>query len=106
MGLEVLGWDIGNARFLGSGKFDLECIHYVARDLVLDREDVSQITVVPISPKVRAVCSVNQLRIDPDPVANPTDRALQDRPYPEFPPDRAHVEALALVSKTRIASDH
>src|SRR5262245_12280889 len=105
MGLEVLCWDIGNARFLNWAEFDLECIHYLARDLVLDRKDVIQVTVV-ISPEVRAAGSVNQLRSDPDPIASPPDRALQDRPYPELAPDRAHVEAFALVSKARIARNH
>ena len=56
---------------------DLELLHHVGRDLVLDLENVVQLAVVGLRPQVRVGAGLDQLRGDPDRVAGLADRAFQ-----------------------------
>ena len=56
---------------------DLELLHHVGRDLVLDREDVVELAVVGLRPQVRVGAGLDQLRRDPHRVARLAHRAFQ-----------------------------
>src|SRR5205085_2511926 len=62
-GLEIkrVGLRIGRAR-LGrrAEQCDLELLHYVGRDLVLDREDVVELAIVGLRPQVRVVVGLRE----------------------------------------------
>ena len=56
---------------------DLELLHHVGRDLVLDREDVVELAVVGLRPQVRVGAGLDQLRGDAHRVARLAHRAFQ-----------------------------
>jgi hypothetical protein len=76
-----------------------------ARDLVLDRENVVQLAVVPLSPAVGAGHGIDELRRDPDAVAAPPDAAFQHVTCAQLPADLSEIDRLALVLEGRISPD-
>jgi hypothetical protein len=69
-------------------------------------EDILQITVISISPEVRAAFGLEQLRGDANSVSGLTNAAFQDLSHAKFASYLAHVNRLALVYEARIARDH
>ena len=65
-----------------------------------------KVAVVAISPNVATGIAVNQLGVDPDPRARLADAPLEDVADPEFGGDLSQIGRLALVSKTRVTTDH
>ena len=74
-------------------------------DLVLNGEDVGEIAVVTIGPKVPAILAFDELRGDAHARANFADASFQDKSHPEILAHLLHVCRLALVGKGRIPRD-
>jgi hypothetical protein len=84
----------------------LERVRDGARDLVLDGEDVLQLAVEGLRPELVAVGDVDQLDVDPDPVADLPDAALEHRADTELVADLANVDLLALKGEAGGAGRH
>jgi hypothetical protein len=65
-------------------------------DLVLDCEDVLELTIVPVAPQVKAGRGVDQLRRDPYLVANLANIALEHVANAAVTTDVGHVDHLPL----------
>src|SRR5277367_4562588 len=63
-----------------------------AGNLVLDSEDVFQVTVVTFSPTLRPGNGIDELSADADAVTRATDAPLEDVAYAEFTTDPAYVQ--------------
>ena len=68
-----------------------------ASDLILDREDVFQLSVVALGPAVRAGGGIDELRRDADTVAGATDAAFEDVANAELAADLSDVRRFAFV---------
>ncbi len=75
------------------------------RDVVLDRENIGQITVVAFGPEMSAAQSIDQLGCDANPVAGFANAAFQGEPDTEFTAYVGNIERLALIGKGRVARD-
>ena len=108
-GLEVerVGLGIGRAR-LGrrAEQRDLELLDHVGGDLVLDREDVVELAVVGLRPKVRVGAGLDQLRRDPHRVARLAHRAFEHVRHVQRPRDLRNRNLLALERERRRARRH
>src|SRR6516165_2358856 len=76
------------------------------RDVVLDRENISQIAVVSIGPKMPATRRIDELRVDPHAIASAADRAFEYRLHAQLLADGANIDRAPLVGKARVACDH
>src|SRR5207237_7869399 len=68
-------------------------------DLVLEREDVSQIAVVAFRPDMLSALGLDQLRGDPEPVAGLAQAALEHVPNAELTPDLRHIDRTGLMAQ-------
>ena len=84
----------------------LESIDDLARDLVLDGEDVLKRPVVGLRPEVRAVGRTDQLRGDTDAVTRLADAPLEDVIDPERLRDVRDRHVLTFECERRSAGDH
>ena len=73
-------------------------------DFVLHIENIGERLVEPFGPKVRAAFGVDQLHVDAHSFAAALNAALHDIADVQFPPDRFHVDGLALVGEGRVAA--
>src|SRR5215469_17396039 len=89
--VETFGWLPHRPLALGlidrRGGGDCHCVG----DLVLDREDVSEITVVTLGPDVLAILGLDQLRGDADAVAGFAQAAFEDIANAELMPNLFHI---------------
>ena len=69
------------------------------RNLVLDGEDIRQVTVVTLRPDVDAGLCIDKLRVDTDPLTAATHTAFQDIAHAKFTSDLLHVDRMALVGE-------
>src|SRR6266446_3790424 len=74
-------------------------------DLVLHRENVSQITIVALGPKMPAGGGFDELRCHSHPVSGLAHAALEHITHAELAPDVSDCNRLALVGECRIAGD-
>ena len=73
--------------------------------LVLYGEKVGQVSVVALSPYMRATFRFDQLGGDTHALARTANATLQDIPYAEFAANSTYVGRLTLIGKARVASD-
>jgi hypothetical protein len=78
----------------------------VGGDLVDHAEHIVDRAVVPPSPKMSPVRTIDELGGDPCAVAGPPDAPFQHVPHAELGRDRGHVHVRALVDEGRVAGDH
>ena len=76
------------------------------RDLVLDHEDVFQLSVETLAPEMRATRNGHQLSRDTQVIVGLANAALEHRFDPELSADSSHVSAAFLKFKRRRSSDH
>src|SRR5260370_30929790 len=76
------------------------------RDLVLEIEQVGWRLVEALGPQMRAALRVDELRIDPDPVARVLHAAFEHVSHAELATDLAGVDRLSLISEGGVARDH
>ena len=67
------------------------------RDLVLNCEDIFQLSIVALGPTVGACSSINQLRRDANPITTAANAALEHVAHAKFTAHLAHIYCLTLV---------
>ena len=100
---------VGSVSRAGSFRTDqlpTECVGDAARDLVLQREQIADIVVETLCPKMRVGCGVDQLGVDPDLVARTPDAAFEHIAHPKLAADLLGVHLLAFVREGSAARDH
>lgn len=75
-------------------------------DLVLNGENVRQLTVEPLGPKLISVAGVDQLGGDPEPIAHLLDTTLEEGVDVEPPSDLTKIHGLASEGERGPAGDH
>ena len=73
-------------------------------DLVLYREDVGEIAIVPLRPDVIPGLGLDELRGDADTITGLAHAAFEHIAHAELAPDLLHLDGLAPVGEARIAS--
>ena len=81
---------------IGVEQFDPQRLDHVADDVVLDRERIAQVALVAVRPHVRTVGGADQLRVDPDPVAQFLHAAFQHVGHAQLLANGAYVLVSAL----------
>ncbi len=74
-------------------------------DLVLQREDVGEIAVVPVGPDVVASLGFDQLGGDANAIGGPSHAAFEHVAHAEFAPDLLQIDCAALVGEGGVARD-
>src|SRR5215467_10882774 len=75
-------------------------------DLALNREYVSQLSIIGLGPEVGIGLSVNQLNIDPHLIRSFLDATLKDVRHAKLLRDLGEISRLALIPLCRRARDH
>src|SRR5262249_8937279 len=74
-------------------------------NLVLYRENVSEVAVVALGPDMLDALGLDQLRSNPDAIARLAQTAFEHIAHTQFASDLLHVYGAALVGEAGIASD-
>jgi hypothetical protein len=74
-------------------------------DIVLHRENVGEVAVVTLGPKMPAGGSLDQLRRHPHPMRGLAHAAFENIAHAEIAPDVFDRDRLAFVGEGRIAGD-
>src|SRR5688500_5566748 len=101
VGVDVRRRDLLDGFFLVFGQHDAERGDDARCDLILYREYVFELPIIPRGPELRAVRSAHELRIEAQPLARLSNTALENRRDLELAADLANVVALALEGKRR-----
>ena len=104
--LDIACGGVTQPHLLTIGEFDLRFRRQNEGDSVLDVENIIDRTVVTLSPNVRAVFRINQLRGDADAGARLAHAAFENVAHAELLGRLAHVDRASLENETRIACDH
>src|SRR5207248_3458129 len=75
-------------------------------DLVLHRENLSEVAVVALGPDMISGLGLNKLRGHPDAVAGFPEAAFENIPDTEFASDLLHIDGAVLVGEAGITGDH
>ena len=103
--LSVVGSPLVDALLIVLGQFHCKGLDDVARDSVLQAEDVLQVAVVAIRPYVATARGVDELRVDANVGAAFAHAAFQDITNAERLRDLSHVVRFAFVRERGIAGD-
>ena len=85
------------------GQPKLDRTDNLARDLILEGEDIGEVPVVTVGPDVRAGRSIDQLRRDAHPIAELAHASFDNVADRQFSADLRHADGSALVNKSRVA---
>jgi hypothetical protein len=86
-------------------QLNAERVRELARDFVLQREQITSIAVKPFCPQMRVGFGVDKLGIDANPVARPPDASFQHVAHTKFAADLLGVDPLSLIGERGIARD-
>ena len=108
---ELVGLDAGRPLANQPAAFarcqvQLERVHDLSRELVLNVKDVGQLAVESICPDMSAGERIDQLRRHPDAVSRLSHAALEHIADAEIARDLGNEHRLVLVGEGRVASDH
>src|SRR5208282_1154103 len=76
------------------------------RHLVLDGENVLELSIVPFGPEMRLGLAVDELHRDPDAIRRLSHTSFRDVVDAEFSCDLLRLDRLAFVDKDSVARDH
>src|SRR5437667_8599628 len=96
-GVEAAGWSANRTLPLGIGDRRGDCGGDCLGNLILDREDIGEIAVVPFGPNVVAALCLDQLACNPDAVARFAQAAFEHIANSQLAPNLLHVHRAALV---------
>src|SRR3546814_487330 len=105
VGLQVLRTLAGETPLLVPRQLERQRRDDLLRDLVLDREDVGQLAVVPLGPEMAARLAVDQLRGDADAGASLAHAAFQHVAHAELAADVLNVDGAPPVDEGGVAGD-
>jgi hypothetical protein len=107
---QVLGVGIRYGRpfetgALGLGELKVECVRQMRDDRVLRLQKIGAGRVELFGPEVSAAAGVDELGVDPRPIAARLHRAFENIAHAQILADRLGVDRLALVSHGRVVRD-
>ena len=91
---------------LDAGDLGAQLVGDPRDDLVLHVEQFGDRLVEPLGPEMGGRLRLDQLHVDPHPVAAALDAALEHVAHVEVPADLADVDRLAPVGESRVPRDH
>jgi hypothetical protein len=91
---------------LSLNELGIQCVSEPRDDLVLHIEEVGDRFVKTLGPEVIAGFGVDQLYVDPKPIAATLHRAFEHVADVQLAPDLLHVVGFAFESERRTAGDH
>ena len=100
---DALSVSLAKSFVLRRGQLDPQLTDDVARDLLLNFEDVLDISIVSLRPHLVSIAGIDQLSVDPHALTHSTDASLQDRLHVESLADLSHVQRLALERESGCA---
>ena len=106
VGFNVGGPPMSQPARLAGDQLDFECGHDLQRQLVLNGEDVGEITIEAVGPDMAAADRIDQLRRDPDPPARLAHATLEYVANTECARHLGDRNRLPLIDKGRIPRDH
>src|ERR1700686_1170922 len=74
-----------------------------ACNLVLNREDILDLAVIPLGPALGAVFGIDKLNVDPDPIVLPPNAPFQQIANAKLLTYLPNVDRLALVLERRVS---
>ena len=86
-------------------QFRLDCSRNALGNLVLNGEDVGEVSVIALGPDVRSGSCINQLCRDANPVRRFPHAAFQHITYPQLAAHLLYVDGAPLVSEAGVPSD-
>src|SRR5438477_7603399 len=106
-GSDICGWTLLDRTLLGGREFRLQLVGNAFGNLTLNGEDVSEIAIVSLRPKMRIVAGIDQLRVHAHTIAYALYTALDQTCNPKLLADFAQV-ALGprFVLHHRSTADH
>src|SRR5688500_8107116 len=96
-GLRVFSMVSGDLRLLGAAQRQVQLVHDLRGDLVLDPQDVREEAVESIAPNYRDAFDINQLHLDIQPVAPLRDFSHKHHPHAQLSSKFSRVELLSFV---------
>src|SRR3954469_1904748 len=105
VGLNVLSWGLSDGCLLFGKQLHLELLDDCVCDLVLDRENVSQVTVKALSPEMVSGVASYELSRDAHARSCLADTSFQDELDTKFPCRVLHRERLALGGEHSVPVD-
>jgi len=97
---------LGRPGGLRSDQLDTERVRDPARDLVLQSEKINCVAVEPLRPKMRVGRGIDELGVDADLAAGPTDASFEHIAHAEVAANLLRVDRLIPVGERGIARDH
>src|SRR5208282_6860557 len=98
-------WMLDRSAGFGDRELRLQRAGDPRRDLVLQGEQVADITVEPLGPELRTGFGIDELNVDPYLVGGPLDAALEDVTHAQFSADPLDI-IVSLVGESGVAGDH
>src|SRR5439155_22992325 len=106
VGSKVCGRLLPNGRFFTGGDFCLKLICNCLGYLALNGEHVGQIAIITLCPEMFVGASIDQLRVNADPVTRTLNASLQHIRHAELLADLAQIAwVTGLVEHYRSAAD-
>src|SRR6266498_4203660 len=99
IGLAVFREALGQTLFLFARQLHAQAVGYLPGDLFLEREDIGDLAVVPLAPKLRSLGYIGQFRADHQSLAPLDDSAGKHDAYIQLAPDRLRVHLFSFVTK-------
>src|SRR5262245_25139754 len=105
IGLQILRGLLPNLSLFVGGKGCLELGCDRLRELTLEREDILQFAIILLRPNLCVRLGVDELGVDPHPIAGNLHASLQHVRNTQLAPDQFHVSILAPVGCDTTAAD-
>src|SRR5579862_3960903 len=106
IGFDTIRGGLGNRFLLLRQQLDFQLLDDRMCNLVLDREDVRQVTIVAVGPEMRSVLAIDELSSDPNPRSSLAHASLQNESDTELAADLLNLYGLAFVDECRVTGDH
>src|SRR5262249_47804045 len=104
-GVKVLGWFALRPLHFRPGNARRDCPHYAGCDLVLQRKDVIQRSIKPVTPQMGTGSGLDELAGDTDLGASLSDTAFEHIANPKLASNLLDIDGFALVGEARITRD-
>src|SRR5260370_16741277 len=99
-------WPTDDPIALGFEQFRLDSADDGIRDLVLQLEQVGEVTVEPLCPQMRVRFGINQLGVDAHPSAGPANASFQNVAYAQLATDLPRFPRPVPLSECFIPRNH
>ena len=97
---------LGGPSRLNGDQLDAERVRELARDLVLQREQIARVAVEPFGPEMHVGLGIDQLGVDTDLVPRSADAAFNYIAHRQFVAYLLRINPLALIGERGIARNY